>query len=110
LTAGLFLVVIAGATGRGAYGRESERAELESASRWQEPATLLPDAKLLAGDVGERLPVRAMAHWTDRNDLDHSGVVDVGAPKPAGAQVLVWVDVAGEPAPRPVGPVNAVVD
>jgi hypothetical protein len=108
LAAGLFLVVIAGATGLGVYGRESERAELESASRWQARAVLLEDAQLVAGDVGERLPFRAMAHWTDRKGLDHSGVVDAGGRKPAGAEVQVWVDAAGDAAPAPVRPVNAV--
>jgi hypothetical protein len=90
------------------YGRENERAELESDSRWQARAVLLEDAQLVAGDVGERLPFRAVARWTDHNGLDHSGVVDVEGRKPAGAEVQVWVDAAGEAAPAPVRPVNAV--
>lgn len=99
LAAGLLLIVIAGATGLGVHGRESERAELESDSRWQARAVLLEDAQLVAGDVSERLPFRAVAHWTDRNGLDHSDVVDVGAGNRPGRRSTCGWTRQGRPRP-----------
>lgn len=107
--AGLLLVVIAGVTGLSTYGRESERAERESGSRSQVRAVLLEDAQLVSGDLGERLPIRGMARWTDRNGHEHSGVVGVGYAEPAGTEIDTWVDAAGNAASRPVRPLNAVV-
>jgi hypothetical protein len=107
--AGLLLVVIAGVTGLATYGRESERAELETRSRSQARAVLLEDAQLVIGDLGERLPTRALARWTDRNGHEHSGLVDVAYAEPAGTEIDIWVDAAGKPASRPVLPLNAVV-
>jgi hypothetical protein len=107
--AALLLVVIAGVTGLATYGRESARAELESGSRSPVRAVLLEDAQLVVGELGERLPIRAMARWTDRNGLDHSGVLDVGYAELAGSEVEVWVDAAGMVVSRPVRPLNAVV-
>jgi hypothetical protein len=109
IVAGLLLVVVAGVFGLGVYGRESERAELEIASRSQVRAVLIEDAQLVSGELGERLPVRALARWTDRNGLEHSRAVDVGRAAPAGTEVEVWVDAEGEAVARPVSPQNAVV-
>jgi hypothetical protein len=105
----LLLVVVAGVSGLGVYGAESARAELESGTRSPVRAVLLEDAQLVSGDLGERLPVRVPARWADRNGFEHSGLVDVAYPKPAGTEIEVWVDAAGEIVPRPVRPLNAVV-
>jgi hypothetical protein len=107
--AALLLVVAAGVTGLGVYGRESERAELDSRSRSPVRAVLLEDALTVTGELGERLPVRVQARWTDRVGLEHSGDVEVETAKPAGTEVEVWVDAAGQVVSRPVLPLNAVV-
>jgi hypothetical protein len=107
--AALLLVVIAVVTGLAMYGRQSARAELESGSRSPVRAVLLEDAQLVAGDLGERLPIRVLARWTDPNGFERSGVVEVGYAGAAGSEVEVWVDAAGVVAPRPVRPLNAVV-
>ncbi len=109
MVAALLLVVVAGVTGLGVYGAESARAELESGTRSPVRAVLLEDAQLMTGDLGERLPVRVPARWTDRNGLERSGLVDVAYPKSAGTAVEVWVDAEGEVVSRPVRPLNAVV-
>jgi hypothetical protein len=109
MVAGLLLVVVAVVTGLGVYGRESARAELESSSRSQVRAVLLEDAQLLTGALGEQLPVRAPARWTDGNGIEHSGVVDVAGVKPAGTEVEVWVDAAGEAVSRPMTPLTTVI-
>jgi hypothetical protein len=109
MVAALLLVVVAGVTGLAVYGAESARAELESGTRSPVRAVLLEDAELVAGDLGERLPVRVPARWTDRNGLEHSGLVEVAYPEPAGTEIEVWVDAAGEIVARPVRPLNAVV-
>ena len=109
MVAALLLVVVAGVTGLGVYGAESARAELESGTRSPVRAVLLEDAQLVAGDLGERLPVRVPARWTDRNGLEHSGIVDVAYPKSAGTEIEVWVDAGGEIVSRPVRPLNAVI-
>jgi hypothetical protein len=107
--AALFLVVAACVTGLAVYGRESERAELDSRSRSPVRAVLLQDALLMTGDFGERVPVRVPARWTDRAGHEHSGVIEVETAKPAGTEVQVWVDAAGQVVSRPVRPLNAVV-
>jgi hypothetical protein len=107
--AALLLVIVAGVTGLAVHAQESVRAELESGSRSPVRAVLLEDAQLVVGELGERLPVRAPARWTDRNGHEHSGVVEVGPAQPAGTEVEVWVDASGEVAPRPVRPLNAVI-
>ncbi len=109
MVAALLLVVVAGVTGLGVYGAESARAELESGTRSPVRAVLLEDAQLMTGDLGECLPVRVPARWTDRNGLERSGLVDVAYPKSAGTAVEVWVDAEGEVVSRPVRPLNAVV-
>jgi hypothetical protein len=107
--AALLLVITAGVTGLAVYGRESERAELDSRSKSPVRAVLQEDAPLMIGDLGERVPVRVLARWTDRAGNEHSGVVEVEAAKPAGTEVQVWVDTAGKVVSRPVLPLNAVV-
>lgn len=107
--AALLLVVIACVAGLAVYGQAMERAELESRSTSQVSAVLLEDAPLLTGELGERLPVRAPARWTDPAGREHSGLVTVAAASQAGTEVELWVDKAGEVASRPVRPLNAVV-
>ena len=109
IAAGLLLVVLAGVAGLAAYGGESRRAELENGSRSQVRAVLLENARLVSGDLGERLPVRALARWTDRNGHEYSGIIDVGYAEPAGTEIKVWVNAAGEIVSCPVHPVNAVL-
>jgi hypothetical protein len=105
--AALLLVVVAGVTGLAFHGREAERAEVEGLSTAPARAVLLEDAHVAVGEFGRRVPVAA--RWTDRDGRGHVGTVLVGRAQPAGAEVDVWVDAAGEITPRPVRPVNAVV-
>jgi uncharacterized membrane protein YedE/YeeE len=109
MAAGLLLVMAAAVTGIAVHGGESARADLESRSRSQVRAVLVEEAWLRAGDLGERLPIRALARWSGPDGREHTGTVDVGGVARAGTEVAVWVDAAGVAVSRPVRPVNAVV-
>lgn len=107
--AALLLLVLATVTGLGTYGREAERAELQRTSTLQVRAVLLENANVMISEVGERMPARVPARWTDRAGREHTGLVVVQRTRPAGAEIDVWIDEAGELASRPVTPLNAVV-
>lgn len=100
--------MIAGVTGLAVHGREAERAELESRSTSQTRALLLEEAHATTGEYGERMPVQDRARWTDRNGPEHVGPILTTRSEPAGAEVNVWTDAAGEITSRPVCPGNAV--
>jgi hypothetical protein len=108
-TAALLLVLAAGVTGLGTYGREVERGELHRASATQVRAVVLEDAEVLVSEVGERMPVPVLARWTDRDGREHTGPVVVYGVERAGSEVDVWIDAAGEVTSRPGHPANAVV-
>jgi hypothetical protein len=109
LTGAVLLVfVITAVTGLSVHGREAERVELETRSTSQTSAVLLQDVRVVAGDHGERMPARARARWTDGDGREHAGVVVVTRSQPAGAEVDVWIDAAGEITSPPVRPLNAI--
>jgi hypothetical protein len=91
-------------TGRSARWRSSERLREGITTR----AVLLEDLHVATGEHGERKPVHVLARWTDRDGLEHIGVLLTTRSEPAGAEVDVWIDAAGEITSRPVRPANAV--
>lgn len=105
----LLLIVVATVIGLGTYGREAERAELQRTSTSHVRAVLLEDANVMIGDVGERMPAQVPARWADGAGRVHTGPVVVQRTRPAGAEIDVWIDEAGELASRPTTPMNAVV-
>lgn len=105
----LLLIVVAGVTGLAVHGGEADRAELENGSKSQARAVLLEEVYVTIGDLGTPIPVPVTARWTDRDGRQHAGLVPVDRSAPAGAEVDVWIDAAGEIASRPVRPENAVV-
>jgi hypothetical protein len=106
--AALLLVVVAGVTGLAVQGSEAERAELQSGSRSPARAVLLEEAHVATGDFARPAPMPAMARWTDRDGRQHVGLVPMTRPAPAGTELEVWIDAAGEITSRPVRPENAV--
>jgi hypothetical protein len=108
IVAALLLIVVAGVTGLGVHGREAERAVLDSRSTSQVRSVLLEDAKVMISEVGERMPVRVPARWTDGDGREHTGSVLVQRAQPAGAEIDVWIDGAGEITSRPANLLNAV--
>jgi hypothetical protein len=105
----LLLVVVAGVTEFATYGHEAEQAELQQASRSQVRAVLLEDATVTLSEGGERMPERVPARWIDRDGREHTGPVLVQRSAPAGTEIDVWIDAAGEVTSRPGSALNAAV-
>ena len=106
--AALLVIVFAVVTGVTVHGREAERAELNSRSASQTRAVLLEDAHVVSGEFG-RAPAQVRARWADRGGREHVGVVPAMRSRPAGAEVEVWIDAAGEITSRPGHSANAVI-
>jgi hypothetical protein len=107
--AALLLLAAAIVTGLAVHRHESERADIEAATVSQTRAVLLDDAKVQIGYSGEQLAAQVPARWIDRAGREHTGLVVVERTLPAGSEVDVWIDEAGERVPRPTTQVNAVV-
>lgn len=107
--AALLLIVVAGVVGLAVHGNELERAEQQRDTTYATRAVLLEPAPVEVGEGGWPVPTRALAAWTDRSGREHRGMVTVDGAQPAGAQVEVWVDDAGEITNRPPSAASAVV-
>ncbi|TWF75148.1 hypothetical protein FHX44_111032 [Pseudonocardia hierapolitana] len=109
LTGAVLVVIVIGAvTGLAVHRGEAERAELDSRATSQTRAVLLENAHVaLSLELGHT-PAQVRARWADREGREHVGVVPAMRSQPAGAEVDVWIDAAGEIASRPVHPANAV--
>lgn len=107
--AALILVVAAGITGFAVHGRQVDRADAESATRWPTTAVVLEDAPLVIGGSGERIPVRVEARWTDRTGTERTGMVSAGTATAAGTVVEIWLDEEGRVVDEPIQPLTAVL-
>jgi hypothetical protein len=107
--AALLVLVFAVLSGMAAHGRHVERAKFESRTSVQARAVLREDARLLVAEHGERLPVQALARWTDGSGVEHTGDILVSKAAAAGSEVEVWLGADGEVSAPPLDLGNAAI-
>jgi hypothetical protein len=103
VTAGLLMVVLAGATASAVYRDSLRRAGTESAQRHQ------VDAEVIARPVGVSARYQVgTARWSS-DGIPHIGRVPLTATRPsADGVVRIWVDAAGAPSRPPTTSAQAM--
>lgn len=108
LTAGLLLIIFAGARGIGVHEQLVEQARAEARDRTPAVATLINAAPTIGSDYASSMPVCAMAAWRDRSGMSHTGTVTAPQGLDAGRAVRIWIDPSGAAVPEPTSDGDAL--
>jgi hypothetical protein len=106
----LLVVVIAYGVGTAGHADVLERARTEASQRFAVRAVLLePSGVMPAADGIPVIPQEVRARWTSAGGAAVTGTISVTVRGPAGAEVPLWVDRAGQVVKPPQTAAGAVI-